>query len=67
MSQAPISSLRQRIIDDMTARRFKNKVQKDYVRHVRNSRPSSASRACRIRSSAWDRLLWSCAGASVVS
>ncbi len=31
----PISSLRQRMIDDMTARRFKEKVQKDYVRHVR--------------------------------
>ena len=24
------------MIDDMTARRFKEKVQKDYVRHVRN-------------------------------
>jgi integrase/recombinase XerD len=32
----PISPLRQRMIDDMTARRFKEKVQKDYVRHVRN-------------------------------
>ncbi len=31
----PVSSLRQRMIDDMTARRFKEKVQKDYVRHVR--------------------------------
>ena len=31
----PISPLRQRMIDDMTARRFKEKVQKDYVRHVR--------------------------------
>ena len=32
----PISPLRQRMIDDMTARRFKEKAQKDYVRHVRN-------------------------------
>ena len=32
----PISPLRQRMIDDMTARRFKEKVQKDYVRQVRN-------------------------------
>jgi integrase/recombinase XerD len=32
----PISPLRQRMIDDMTARRFKEKVQKDYVRHVRS-------------------------------
>ena len=31
-----ISPLRQRMIDDMTARRFKEKVQKDYVRHIRN-------------------------------
>ena len=35
MSKTPISPLRQRMIDDMTARRFKEKVQKDYVRHVR--------------------------------
>ena len=35
MSKKPISPLRQRLIDDMTARRFKEKVQKDYVRHVR--------------------------------
>ena len=36
MLDKPISPLRQRMIDDMTARRFKEKVQKDYVRHVRN-------------------------------
>ena len=36
MSDKPISPLRQRMIDDMTARRFKAKIQKDYVRHVRN-------------------------------
>ena len=35
MSDKPISPLRQRMIDDMTARRVKEKVQKDYVRHVR--------------------------------
>jgi len=35
MSDPSISLLRQRMIDDMTARRFKEKVQKDYVRHVR--------------------------------
>jgi len=35
MSKTPINPLRQRMIDDMTARRFKEKVQKDYVRHVR--------------------------------
>ena len=35
MSDNPISLLRQRMIEDMTARRFKEKVQKDYVRHVR--------------------------------
>jgi site-specific recombinase XerD len=31
-----ISPLRQRMIDDMTARRFKEATQRDYVRHVRN-------------------------------
>jgi integrase/recombinase XerD len=35
MSEHSISLLRQRMIEDMTARRFKEKVQKDYVRHVR--------------------------------
>ena len=35
MPDKPINPLRQRLIDDMTARRFKEKVQKDYVRHVR--------------------------------
>lgn len=36
MLDKPISPLRQRMIEDMTARRFKEKVQKDYIRHVRN-------------------------------
>ena len=35
MLDKPISPLRQHMIDDMTARRFKEKVQKDYIRHVR--------------------------------
>ena len=35
MIDKPVSPLRQRMIDDMTARRVKEKVQKDYVRHVR--------------------------------
>ena len=35
MSNKPISPLRQRLIDDMTARRYGEKVQKAYVRHVR--------------------------------
>src|ERR1700755_2726764 len=36
MSDKPISPLRQRMIDDMTARRFSEKVRKAYVRHVRS-------------------------------
>jgi len=35
MSDKPISPLRQRLIDDMTARRFSEATRKDYVRHVR--------------------------------
>ena len=35
MSAKPISPLRQRLIDDMTARRFTEATRKDYVRHVR--------------------------------
>jgi hypothetical protein len=35
MSEKQISPLRQRMIDDMTARRFSEKVQKAYVRHVK--------------------------------
>ena len=38
MSDKPISPLRQRMIDDMTARRFSEDTQRDYVRNVRNSR-----------------------------
>ena len=36
MSDKPISPLRQRMIDDMTARRFSEATRKDYVRNVRN-------------------------------
>jgi integrase/recombinase XerD len=35
MPDKPISPLRQRLIDDMTARRYGEKAQKAYVRHVR--------------------------------
>lgn len=34
MIDKPSSPLRQRMIEDMTARRYKEKVQKDYLRHV---------------------------------
>jgi site-specific recombinase XerD len=36
MIDKTISPLRQRMIEDMTVRHFKEKVQKDYVRHVKN-------------------------------
>jgi site-specific recombinase XerD len=36
MIDKPNSPLRQRMTEDMTARRFKEKVQKDYLRHVEN-------------------------------
>jgi enoyl-CoA hydratase/carnithine racemase len=36
MSDKPISPLRQRMIDDMTARRLSEATHKDYVRNVRN-------------------------------
>jgi len=36
MIDKPNSPLRQRMIEDMTSRRFKEKVQKDYLRRVRN-------------------------------
>ena len=35
MIDKPVSPLRQRMIDDMTARRFTEDTQRDYVRHVR--------------------------------
>ena len=36
MIDKPNSPLRQRMIEDMTSRRFKESTQKDYLRHVRN-------------------------------
>ena len=35
MSKKPVSRLRQRLIDDMTARRFGEDTKRDYVRNVR--------------------------------
>ena len=37
MSDKPISPLRQRMIDDMTARRFSEDTQRDYVRNATSS------------------------------
>src|SRR5271169_1321697 len=36
MTDKAISPLRQRMIEDMTARHFAEKVQTDYIRHVKN-------------------------------
>jgi integrase/recombinase XerD len=36
MPDKPITPLRQRLIDDMTARRYGEEAQKAYVRHVRS-------------------------------
>ena len=36
MTDKAISPLRQRMIEDMTARHFVEKVQTDYIRHVKN-------------------------------
>ena len=36
MTDKPINSLRQRMIEDMTARHFAEKAQKDYIRYVKN-------------------------------
>jgi integrase/recombinase XerD len=35
MSETPISPLQQRMIDDMNVRKFGEKTQKDYIRHVK--------------------------------
>ena len=35
MSNAPISPLRARMIEDMSVRKFGEKTQKDYIRHVK--------------------------------
>ena len=44
MSEKPISPLRQRMTDDMTARQFKEKVQKRS--RFRSSRPNHAIKSC---------------------
>ena len=44
-----ISPLRQRMIDDMTARHFGEKAQKDYIRCVKNLAAFSAGRLRRRR------------------
>jgi len=36
MSEKPISPLRQRMIEDMAVRKFNEKTQSDYIRHVKN-------------------------------
>ena len=36
MSEKPISPLRQRMIEDMAVRRFNEKTQSNYIRHVKN-------------------------------
>ena len=43
MTDKPVSPLRQRMIEDMTVRHFKEKVQKDYIRTSRTSRIFSAA------------------------
>ena len=65
MPDKPISPLRQRMIDDMTARRFSEATRKDYVRHVRTfaaflgRSPEKATRRCphKPRQSLFARLL----------
>jgi hypothetical protein len=64
MSQAPISPLRRRMIEDMTVRGFGEKTQSDYIRHVKNSPSSSAAR--RIRHSRKICACISCISASRV-
>jgi hypothetical protein len=42
MSETPISPLRARMIEDMSVRKFGEKTQNDYIRHVKTSQRSSA-------------------------
>jgi hypothetical protein len=44
MTEAPISRLRQRMIEDMTIRKFAPRTQEGYSRAVKGSAPSSAPR-----------------------
>ena len=54
MTDKPISPLRQRMIEDMTVRHFKEKVQKDYIRHGDCPEPGgqAANAICRCRATA---------------
>jgi integrase/recombinase XerD len=45
MSQAPISPLRRRMIEDMTVRGFGEKTQNDYIRHVKSFTPRPLARS----------------------
>jgi hypothetical protein len=47
MSETPISPLRARMIEDMSVRKFGDKTQNDYSRHLRVSQHSSAGRRLR--------------------
>ena len=62
MSPEAVCPLRQRMIEDMTIRQFGEKTQRDYIREVASSRPSSAARrtgpsrrTCGATSSTWPR------------
>ena len=44
MTEAPISSLRRRMIEDMTIRKFAPRTQEGYIRAVKGLVPSSAPR-----------------------
>src|SRR5258708_4782561 len=53
MIDKAISPLRQRMIEDMTARHFAEKVQKDYIRHVKTypvfpARPPATASSARL-------------------
>ena len=49
MSKKPVSPLRQRLIDDITARRFSEDTKRDYVRNVRKFAAFLAGRRIRRR------------------
>ena len=51
-----ISPLRQRMIDDMTARHFGEKTQKDYIRCVKNLAAFTAGRLRRRRRRIYDSI-----------
>ena len=47
MTDKAISQLRQRMIEDMTIRKFASKTQHDYLQRVKNSRPILVARPTR--------------------